>query len=105
MVISMIYFADELITVKNRIIELLAEKEHITVAFDGRSAAGKSMAAEYLAKELDGEVIHMDDFFLPPEMRTEQRLGEPGGNVHRERFADEVLIGLRSGKIFEYRFF
>lgn len=35
--------------------------------------------------------IHMDDFFLPLEMRTPQRLQQPGGNVHYERFLETVL--------------
>jgi len=39
----------------------------------------------------------MDDFFLPPEKRTQARLSEPGGNVDYERFADEVLPGLNAG--------
>ena len=38
-------------------------------------------------------VVHADDFFLPPEMRTEDRIGAkaaPGGNVHYERMIAEV---------------
>ena len=47
----------------------------------------------------------MDDFFLPPEMRTEERLCEPGGNVHRERFLSEVLLPLSRGEEVAYRRF
>ena len=45
----------------------------------------------------------MDHFFLRPEQRTEERFAEPGGNVDRERFLDEVLLPLRAGKPFSYR--
>ena len=34
------------------------------IAIDGRCAAGKTTLAARLAKELGGDVIHMDDFFL-----------------------------------------
>ena len=67
---------------KEKIKKLLAEKQHVVVAIDGMAASGKTTAAEQLTEQLGGEVIHMDDFFLPPEMRTEERLSQPGGNVH-----------------------
>ncbi len=84
---------------------MLGEKERVIAAMDGRSASGKTTAAEWLASQLDGEVIHMDDFFLPPELRVPERRAEPGGNVHYERFAQEVLKGLDSGGTFRYRRF
>ena len=72
------------------------------IAIDGRCASGKTTLARELAERLGAGVIHMDDFFLPGEMRTEERLREPGGNVHYERFADEVLDALRGGASFSY---
>ena len=51
------------------------------IALDGRAASGKTTMARQLAELLDAEIIHMDDFFLPMELRTEQRLATPGGNV------------------------
>ena len=39
----------------------------------------------------------MDDFFLPPSLRTSERLKTPGGNVHYERFLKEVSPYLRGG--------
>ena len=47
----------------------------------------------------------MDDFFLPPELRTPDRYAEPGGNVHYERFTAEVLPNLRKPGGFAYRAF
>ena len=75
------------------------------IALDGRSAAGKTTLAGLLTAALNGAVVHTDDFFLPPELRTAQRLAAPGGNVHIERFAEEVLPYLRQGKPFCYRRF
>ena len=68
------------------------------IAIDGRCAAGKTTLAARLAKELGGDVIHMDDFFLPPALRTQERRSEPGGNVHYERFLTEVIPKLASGQ-------
>lgn len=75
------------------------------LALDGRAAAGKTTLANALAQALHGEVIHMDDFFLPPELRTPQRRNTPGGNVHYERFQQEVLPFLHSPKPFSYQIF
>lgn len=75
------------------------------IAMDGRAAAGKTTLAEELAVTLGGAVVHMDDFFLPGELRTPERLAAPGGNVHAERFAEEVLPFLRRGAAFRYRRF
>lgn len=75
------------------------------IAIDGRAASGKTTKAELLSAVLNAPVIHMDDFFLPPSLRTAARLAQPGGNVHYERFAAEVLPGLASGEGFTYRIF
>ena len=75
------------------------------VAIDGRCASGKTTLAEQLAVVTGAGVVHMDDFFLPPELRTAKRLKEPGGNVHYERFQQEVLTALERGEDFSYRCF
>ncbi len=75
------------------------------IAIDGRAASGKTTKAVLLSAVLDAPVIHMDDFFLPPALRTEERLAQPGGNVHYERFAEEVVPFLRTGEAFAYRVF
>lgn len=92
-----------------RLIELCREKAEqngkCIVVIDGRSASGKTTLAKKLSAELNAPVIHTDDFFLPPELRTEERYAEAGGNVHYERFAEEVLPKLISGEDFSYRRF
>ncbi|MCR5777242.1 MAG: uridine kinase [Lachnospiraceae bacterium] len=66
----------------------------ILIAIDGRCASGKTTFAGYLSEALDCNVFHMDDYFLRPEQRTAERLKEPGGNVDRERFCEEILTPL-----------
>ena len=75
------------------------------LAIDGRAASGKTTAAADIAEFFgDTEIVHMDDFFLPGELRTKERLSEAGGNLHRERFSDEVVSHIRGGG-FDYRVF
>lgn len=76
-----------------------------TVAIDGRAASGKSTLAQTLSQILDAGIIHMDDFFLPPELRTANRLSQAGGNVHYERFAEQVLPALKHNGPFSYEIF
>ena len=80
-------------------------KRPLRVAIDGGSASGKTTLANRLGQELGCPVVHMDDFFLPPTLRSEDRLNQPGGNVHYERFASEVLPGLKTGTGFSYGVF
>lgn len=75
------------------------------IAMDGRAASGKTTLAESLRIVLDADVIHMDDFFLPPALRTEDRLSEAGGNIHYERFLEEVIPNVLQKKPFAYRIF
>lgn len=95
---------------------LLAElKQRITengravVAIDGNAASGKTtlaaQIAEHFAPQCSVNVFHMDDFFLPPALRTPERLGEPGGNVHYERFRSEVLARVAANAPFSYGVF
>ncbi len=80
----------------------LKAKGSATVVLDGYCASGKSTLIALLSQLYDSAVFHMDDFFLPASLRTPQRLAKAGGNVHYERFADEVLIGLLHGGPFTY---
>jgi uridine kinase len=94
---------NRLITVQNAIQQLLSEKETVIVAIDGNCTSGKTTLASQLAANYDCNVFHMDDFFLRPEQRTVERFAEIGGNVDYERFNEEVLLPLKSGKPFSYR--
>ena len=90
-------------TIKKRIDELLTQQDMVVVAIDGPCTSGKTTLAAKLAAVYDCNVFHMDDFFLRPEQRTAERFAEVGGNVDYERFMEEVLLPLKSGKPFSYR--
>jgi uridine kinase len=83
--------------------------QHMTkacvIAIDGRAASGKTSIAADLAQAVGAGIIHVDDFFLPKELRTAERFSTPGGNFHHERLTEEVLPLLRSGEAFSYRKF
>lgn len=80
----------------------LSGQAHAIIAIDGRCASGKTTLAADLAETIGAGVVHMDDFFLPADMRTSERLRIPGGNVHYERFRTDVLPYLSSGNAFSY---
>ena len=78
------------------------------IAIDGMAASGKTTIAAALQKILDAEIIPMDDFFLPKDLRTDARLKSPGGNIHYERFMEEVVTNLVTNPIkdiFNYQVF
>ena len=88
------------------ILQHLHQAEGIRViAIDGRAASGKTTRAALLSTVLEAPVIHMDDFFLPPALRTPERLSQPGGNVDYARFAEEVVPHLAVDAAFTYRVF
>lgn len=88
-----------------RIERIISEKPNAVIGIDGYCASGKTTLAVQLAQKFDCQIIHMDEFFLPPDMRTKERLSEIGGNVHYERFNDEVVSGLDERAEFVYRAF
>lgn len=80
-------------------------KENISfiIAIDGNCASGKTTFSSLLAMYFDCNIIHMDDFFLPPKLRTPARLAQPGGNIHYERFIEEIMLSLQNGSKISYR--
>ena len=89
---------------KERVIELIESGVKI-IAIDGRCASGKSTLTEDVKRVMDINVVRMDDFFLPLSLRTPERFALPGGNVHYERFIDEVIKSFENGGDFSYRVF
>lgn len=86
-------------------IDRMLQHGPVTQAVEGGSAAGKSNLGELLHKVYGCTVFHMDDFFLRPEQRTPERFAEPGGNVDRERFLEEVLLPVSKREPVQYRKF
>jgi uridine kinase len=83
--------------------ELAQNNKPNIIAIDGRCASGKSTLASLLGEKYVCNIFHMDDFYLPFEMRTKERLDEPGGNIHYERFEEEVLKPLKKRQPIDYR--
>lgn len=94
---------DRLDTVLAAIRRLPPSPHPVIVALDGPCAAGKSTLGARLADALACPLFHMDDFFLPPDRKTPERLAQPGGNVDWERFLHEVLRPFSQGEAVTYR--
>lgn len=66
----------------------------VLFAVDGRCGSGKTgfaaLAAGLLACSSD--VVHMDDFYLPPDRRAANWMEVPAGNMDLERFKQDVLL-------------
>jgi uridine kinase len=76
----------------------------LLLAIDGRCGSGKTTLALHL-REHYGEkasLYRMDDFFLPFELRTPERMAQPSGHMDAERFQREVLLPLKRGDPFTY---
>ncbi len=75
----------------------------VVVSIDGMCGSGKSTLGRVLEEIYDCNLFHMDDFFLRPEQRTEERFAEPGGNVDYERFKEEILDHIADLNGFTYQ--
>ncbi|MCL2518155.1 MAG: AAA family ATPase [Oscillospiraceae bacterium] len=73
-----------------QIIDKINADKKTVMAIDGKCGAGKTTLANKIREIYNCDVICMDDFFLPLDLRTDERLNEPGGNIHYERFIEEV---------------
>lgn len=91
---------------KSELISLLSEwekqNERKIIAIDGRCAAGKTTLAKILSENVNCDVIHIDDFFLPVTKRTEERMVQSGGNIDFERLISEVLTPIKNGEPYVY---
>ncbi len=82
----------------------LENRAFVNVGVDGRCGSGKSTLGVMLRDVYGGNLISADDFFLPKELRTTERLSAPGGNIHYERFLKE-LSPLKENQSLFYRVF
>lgn len=71
--------------------EKLNNDAYAIICIDGSCGSGKSTYAKYLEEKYPIDLIQMDDFFLPFELKTEARLATEGGNIHHERFSEEIV--------------
>ncbi len=77
----------------------------LVIAFDGRSASGKTSMADKLKSVLGVSVIHTDDFFRPRDINGNLCLSQYDGNFDLQRFKTEVVDKLKSKKEFSYGVF
>ena len=80
------------------LIEEIKALGHGIVAVDGRCGSGKTGFAALCGEKLDCNLIHMDDFYLPPTERAENWRDIPGGNMDFSRLIREVLEPLIRGE-------
>ena len=71
----------------------LPARRKVLIAVDGRCGSGKTGFAALASGVLacSSDVVHMDDFYLPPDRRTPDWMEVPAGNMDLERFQKEVL--------------
>lgn len=94
-----------LLPILEKINAINTTKSHGIIAIDGKAGSGKTTLANKLSHLLKAELICMDDFFLPLKLRTTQRLQSVGGNIHYERFLEQVLPYITSKIPFTYQCF
>ncbi len=80
-----------------RIIENASER--LVIAIDGKCASGKTTLAEKIKGKTRCVVVHMDDFFMPKEKRTDLI----GGNIDFERLINDVLLPFKKGEKIIYK--
>ena len=85
-------------SIAERVSQLQKSRPRVLIAIDGNCCAGKTTTAGRLGSALSASVFHMDDFFLQPQMRTPERMAQPGGNVDAERFLSSVLLPVSRGE-------
>ena len=62
------------------------------VAIDGRCASGKTTLAGQIQAAAQCNMVHIDDFYLPFSLQTEERMAQPGGIIDFDRLLSEVLF-------------
>lgn len=86
-----------------RVAALARRAAPAVVAIDGRCGSGKTSLAALIQRLFPCSVVHMDDFYLPPDLRSENWLETPGGNMDFARLLREVLIPAEAGEPIRYR--
>lgn len=86
-----------------QIAKRVREGASAVVAIDGRCGSGKTQLAELIHTLFPCNLIHMDDYYLPPQSRTQGWERRPGGNMDFDRMLGEVLDPLRAGNPAVYR--
>jgi len=70
----------------------------VVLAIDGRCGSGKTTLANVIVGVYGGDFISTDDFYLPFEFRTPERMQIPGGHINYERFIRQVIDPIKAGQ-------
>lgn len=79
----------------NKIKNLIKEKNllgRFIIAIDGPCAGGKSTFADALKNEINANVVHMDDFYLPFKDRSENWTTTIAGHMDYDRLYKNVIM-------------
>lgn len=82
---------------------LMRAGKSVIVSIDGRCGSGKSTLGGLLEHVLGGNLYHMDDFYLPNDVRPADWESIPAGNMDLVRFREQVLEPARRGDTVLYR--
>ncbi|MER1957576.1 MAG: hypothetical protein ABS942_09350 [Solibacillus sp.] len=85
--------------------QALQQQEPIIIAIDGPATSGKTTLAESLKEKFLITVVSMDDFFLPMNRKTPERLAEVGGNVDYERVEQQIFKPFKRQELAQYEAF
>lgn len=91
-----------MIKIEQRIQEAIQKNTPFIIAIDGNAGSGKTTLVKSLVKKYPIDVISMDDFFLPFELKNHERLSQPGNNFHSERFLEEIVPNIYNDNPWTY---
>ncbi len=77
-------------------------KEKVSVAVDGFCGSGKTTLCEMLAKQLDANLVHIDNFYLPFDKRLPNWREISGGNMDFDKFKSEIMDKFAAGQGFDF---
>lgn len=86
-----------------RLAELAGQQAPVLVAIDGRCGSGKTSLARQIAHALPCNLLHTDDFYLPPVLRAPNWWETPGGNMDFPLLLHSVIKPAKAGKPILYR--
>lgn len=89
--LSVNYTNKSLKQILKKVKALMKKQDQLVIAIDGMAASGKTTLANEIAKKLDANIIHTDDFYLPSHLRIDERLNQLCCNIDYERLQSEVL--------------
>lgn len=83
----------------------LKNKKRLIMAIDGPCTSGKTTLATRIAKRYPANIYHLDDFYLTQVAKETVNRDQAGWNSDHQRFIDDVLKPLQTGKPVSYRAF